>query len=286
MLGQYMWPAARAYTEVKYERLVVKVVVGSADILPWLNEHHKLLWARSKFSADIKCDYINNNLAECWNAWIKQLKDLPLDSLADAIRIKTMVLFEKRRKISLALTGVILPTVIHQLNASIKGLDHLQVTKGNPQEAKVTVMYKGEEIRRHVVYLDLQECTCREWQVSGKPCPHALAVITTERQRDMEKYVNGYYSVKKLQAAYAGVIPSITDKQQWPTVDKGFKVFPPVAKKKKGPRRQRKNRILSCLERIGKATRQMTCKSCGELGHRATSWRCPLTGTKKGMFIL
>ena len=164
LLGQYMWPAARAYTEEKYERLMAKVVAGSADILPWLNEHHKLLWARSKFSADIKCDYINNNLAECWNAWIKHLKDLPLDSLADAIRIKTMVLFEKRRKISLALTGVILPAVIHQLNATSKGLDHLQVTKGNPQEAKVTVMYKGEEIRRHVVYLDLQECTCREWQ--------------------------------------------------------------------------------------------------------------------------
>jgi len=97
----------------------------------------------------------------------------------------------------------------------------------------------------------------------------------------MEKYVNGYYSVKKLHATYAGVIPSITDKQQWPAVDKGFKVFPLVAKKKTGPRRQRKNRILSCLERTGKATRQVTCKSCGELGHRATSWRCPLTGTKK-----
>ena len=134
------------------------------------------------------------------------------------------------------------------------------------------MMYKGEEIRRHVVYLDLQECTCREWQVSGKPCPHALAVIITERQPDMEKYVNGYYSVKKLQAAYAGVIPSITDKQQWPAVDKGFKVFPPVANKKTGPGRQRKNRILSCLERTGKTTRQVTYKSCGELGHRATSW--------------
>ncbi|XP_066310341.1 uncharacterized protein [Miscanthus floridulus] len=217
----------------KYERLMAKVVAGSADILPWLNEHHKLLWARSKFSADIKCDYINNNLVECWNAWIKQLKDQPLDSLADAIRIKTMVFFEKKRKIPLVLTGAILPAVIHQLNATSKGLDHLQVTKGNPQEAEVTVMYKGEEIRRHVVYLDMQECTYREWQVNGKPCPHALAVITTERQPDMENYVNGYYSVKKLQAAYARVIPSITDKQQWPAVDKGFKVFHQWLRKRK-----------------------------------------------------
>jgi hypothetical protein len=182
-----------------------------------------------------------------------------------------MVLFEKRRKISVALSGGIPPAIIHQLNAASKGLDYLQVTKGNPSEAEVTVMYKGEEIRRHVVYLNLQECTCREWQVNGKHCPHALAVITTERQPDMEKYVNEYYSIKKLQVAYAGVIPSITDKQQWPAVEKGFKVFPPVAKKKKGPERQKKKRMLSYLERTGKATRQVTCKSCGELGHRATS---------------
>jgi hypothetical protein len=61
----------------------------------------------------------------------------------------------------------------------------------------------------------------------------------------------------------AGVIPSITDKQQCPAVEKGFEVFPPVAKKEKGPRRQKKKRMLSCLERIGKARRQVTCKSCG-----------------------
>jgi len=280
LLGQYMWPAARAYTEEKYQRLMDKVVAGSSDIVPWLDEHHSLLWARSKFSTEIKCDYINNNLAESWNNWIKELKDMPLDSMADAIRIKTLVMWEKRRKISSSMSGNILPAVIHQLNAASKGLDHLKVTKGNTT-AEVTVWFKGEEVKRHVVYLEEQECTCREWQVTGKPCSHALAVITTERQPDMGKYVHEYYSVRKLQAAYAGQIPNLTDKQQWPVVDKGFKVFPPVAKTKRPPGRQRKNRILGCLERTGKATRQVTCKKCGELGHRAGTWKCPQSGIKK-----
>jgi hypothetical protein len=62
--GQYTWPAARAYTEGKFQRLMAKVVEGRADIWPWLNEHHKLKWSKSKFSEDIKCDYINNNFAE------------------------------------------------------------------------------------------------------------------------------------------------------------------------------------------------------------------------------
>jgi hypothetical protein len=48
---------------------------ASPDLQKWLNEHHPFLWARSKFSPDIKCDYINNNLAESWNAWIKEHND-------------------------------------------------------------------------------------------------------------------------------------------------------------------------------------------------------------------
>ncbi|XP_066357649.1 uncharacterized protein [Miscanthus floridulus] len=97
----------------------------------------------------------------------------------------------------------------------------------------------------------------------------------------MENYVDVAYSVHKFQAAYDGMIPVITDKSQWSTVDKGFKLLPPIGKER-GLGRQRKKRILGCLERSGKATRQVTCKGCGELGHRRTSWRCPLSVTKKG----
>ena len=63
-----MWPAARAYTPHKFNNFFDKVVDASLDVLNWLKEHHNLLWARSKFTTEIKCDYINNNLAESWNA--------------------------------------------------------------------------------------------------------------------------------------------------------------------------------------------------------------------------
>jgi len=115
--------------------------------------------------------------------------------MADAIREKMLVLFAKRRKISLALSPGILPVVIEQLNAASKGLSHLKVTKGHPREAEVTEVYKDEDVRRHVVHLTQHECTCREWQITGKPCPHALVVITSMRQTDMEKFVHKYYSV-------------------------------------------------------------------------------------------
>ena len=229
-----MWPVVRAYFPGKYNYFMDKVLGSSARVGPWLQEHHKLLWARSKFSTDIKCDYINNNLAESWNAWIKEFKDLPLYCMVDAIREKGVIMFEKRRRISRALSGVILPAVIHELNSSSKGIGHLKVTKGLPVQAEVTEIYKDEEVRRHVVYLNEQSCTSRQWQVTGKPCPHALAVITTERQPDYEKYVDIAYSVQRLRQAYELGWPNITDRNQWPQVPKDFKLYPPIVEKRGG----------------------------------------------------
>ena len=186
----------------------------------------------------------------------------------------------KRRRNSRALPPGILPAIIHQLNAASKGLGNLKVRKGHPDQSEVTEIYKDEEVRRHVVYLNQLACTCREWQVTGKPYPHALAIITTTRQPNMHQFVHNNFSVERFQTAYQGIIPNIVDRNQWPEVQKGFHLYPPIGNKR-GPGRQKKNRIKPASERSGKATRQVTCKGCGLLGHRETSWRCHLTGTKK-----
>src|SRR5688572_29213797 len=122
--------------------------------------------------------------------------------MVDAIREKGVVMFERRRRIGRALNGVILTAVVHQLNATSKGIGHLKVTKGLPHQAEVIEIYKDEEVRRHVVYLNEQSCTCKEWQVTGKPCPHALAVITTVRQSNYDKFVDMAYSVQRFRQAY------------------------------------------------------------------------------------
>jgi hypothetical protein len=42
-------------------------------------------WMRSKFSEHIKCDHITSNVAEVWNNWVKDIKDLPIVDLADPL---------------------------------------------------------------------------------------------------------------------------------------------------------------------------------------------------------
>ena len=77
---------------------------------------------RSAFNPEIKCDYITNNLAECFNNWIKDWKDLPVVELADKIREMLMVLWRKRRQIGQKFNGRILPTVIRQLKMRTRGV--------------------------------------------------------------------------------------------------------------------------------------------------------------------
>jgi len=138
----------------------------------------------------------------------------------------------------------------------------------------VVVPGPNDDGRRHVVNLKNHTCTCREWQVSGKPCQHALALIITYRNPKMEDYLDPYYSVYHFRLAYGGVIRPLTDKSQWAKVDIGFKLRPPLAKRPVG--RQRKNRIPSCLESKGskpwtKGMWLVQCQRCLGRGHRMTS---------------
>jgi hypothetical protein len=56
-------------------------------------------------------------------------------------------------------------------------LGHLNVKEGAREEAEVIEVTKNHKVLRYVVNLKNHICDCREWQFSGKPCPHALAEI-------------------------------------------------------------------------------------------------------------
>lgn len=50
--------------------------------------------------------------------------------------------------------------------------------------------------------------------MTRKQCPHALAIITTNRQAQLDLYVDKYFSIDKLHHAYCGMIPNISDRGQ------------------------------------------------------------------------
>lgn len=118
-------------------------------------------------------------------------------------------------------------------------------------EAEITLYDVKAYDQRHTVDLQQATCSCRVYQVSRKPCIHALTCID-------------YYSVAKFRAAYAGALSTMTDKAQWEQVDLGFPVYPPV-QEKRPPGRPRVQRIRGFLE--DPVRKVVKCKKFGRKGH-------------------
>ena len=107
-------------------------------------------------------------MAEVFNKWVKDHKDLPVCDLAEKIREMTMELFHRRRKIGQKLEGRILPSVLALLKARTRGLGHLSIVKCDTFMAEVRD--NTNCMTKHVVNADLKQCSCEEWQHTGKPC--------------------------------------------------------------------------------------------------------------------
>ncbi|XP_062208956.1 uncharacterized protein LOC133910651 [Phragmites australis] len=224
---QNTWPAAWAYTMDKHNEYTELVAKDRPDAIQYLQENHKQLWSRSMFLDLSKVEYVNNNLAESFNSWIRKIKDYPLVELLDTLRTMIMVKLANRYKIAINLQGEILPHVIKELNKKSKGL-HYTVEFASQYAAQVSGMTKGNKVWRVVVNLLEATCTCRQWQLSGKPCSHTLAVIFSDPSLNLEDFVSVYYSTNFFRATYSGVLPPMTDKSSWHKVDIGFHMLPPI----------------------------------------------------------
>lgn len=183
------------------------------------------------------------------------------------------------------LRGRIIPAVIQQIFNRTRGLQHLKVGKSGNGSCEVKDISKHN--LRHVVKIEKRECTCLEWQHTGKPCDHALAFLICSRNPIWEDYVDNYFSLEKFRAAYAGEIEPLTDRSQWPHVEMDFDMQAPIDKPR-GSGRPRKLRFKGFLEggdggpkkkkepkRLGSQNR---CRRCSELGHRQST--CPLNPPK------
>ncbi|KAG6400644.1 hypothetical protein SASPL_137485 [Salvia splendens] len=119
---------AVTFCPIYHEKLMHKMYEANDKVQPFLETYHSLLWMRYKFSEDIKCEYITNNIAEAWNNRVKYLMDLPIAELVDSLRSKFMELYARRRDIGERLEGhTMLPVVVRHLNVLSRQLSNLKV---------------------------------------------------------------------------------------------------------------------------------------------------------------
>jgi len=269
---KHLWPACRAFQRHRFEEHYDLMYEACPEAMKWIHENHKHLWTRHLFSEASKCDYVTNNIAETFNSWIRQEKSLPVIDLMDRIRQLLMQKMFLRRKIARKLKDKMLPNIMKDLNSRSRGLkymwrySHKDGGQNDEMLGEVEGVTKDLVHWRHTVDLQERKCTCRRWQVTGLPCTHALCIITSIRGCNIEGYVHEYYSVAKFKKAYEKSVKPMTDSKQWPKVDPGFKLWPPILKRAAG--RPRKRRYKSAAEG-GTVRRTTKCTRCKQFGHMA-----------------
>jgi len=260
---KHLWPASRAYNQRHFDHHYNIMKQASPRAMNWIEDNHKHIWSRWKFSHASKCDYVTNNIAETFNSWIRNEKSLALIPLLDRIWQMIMEKQDLRRSLSLKLRDKILPHVTKELHAMSRNLQYA-IHRGPNNAAEIQGTTKELKTWRHTVDLDNRSCSCQRWQITGLPCTHALCFIHSMRNRSVEDYIDDYYSVDKFKKAYEHVISPMTDRNQWPDVDLGFKLWPPRFKRAAGRPRSRR---IKGSEEGGKQKSQRQCKRCGGFGH-------------------
>ena len=135
---------------------------------------------------------------------------------------------------------------------------------------------------KDVVNMERWECTCLEWQHTGKPCDHALVFLVKKRTLPhLDQYLSNYFSLEKFRAVYAGSVEPCTDPSQWPQVQLSFELCQPVTKRGRG--RPQLKSFKNFLERAGSTFSgskkgKNRCKTCRLIGHRVAG--CPLNAPK------
>ncbi|KAM7513092.1 hypothetical protein LguiB_011967 [Lonicera macranthoides] len=110
--------------------------------------------------------------------------------------------------------------------------------------------------------LKANTCNCREWQVSGVPCVHAMAVILPRRE-SWENYCNPYLTIDAYKATYAGYIHPINDCQFWK--EPQYTLLPPPLFRPPG--KLRNNIMKNRNEVAPKKNKKKRCSKYGILGH-------------------
>ncbi|KAK9273133.1 hypothetical protein L1049_017940 [Liquidambar formosana] len=195
-----------------------------------------------------------SNVAESFNAWIKEARFLPITNMVDLIRSQIKVQTCNRRLEADFWNTILCSKMDERLGNE---LDKGRTWRVNMSSDSVFEVHSYPSVTVDILNCT---CTCYQWQINGFPCSHA-AVAIQAGGGDINDYVDDYFYTSSFREAYSQPIhPISTALKVGVSVENHEFVLPPNTRR---PTKRPKNRrILSRGEKI----RQIKCGRCGRLG--------------------
>eukprot|EP00262_Sarcandra_glabra_P019605 TRINITY_DN7450_c0_g1_i2.p1 TRINITY_DN7450_c0_g1~~TRINITY_DN7450_c0_g1_i2.p1 ORF type:complete len:157 (-),score=4.58 TRINITY_DN7450_c0_g1_i2:32-481(-) len=117
------------------------------------------------------------------------------------------------------------------------------------------------------VDIELWECSCKVWQISGMPCLHAIAVFD-RIGRSAYDYCRRYFTAECYRLTYLksiNPVPNIERPMQTDSSQVTVQVLPPSTRRSPGRPRKRRIRSKDIIRR------SLHCSRCKEVGHNRST---------------
>lgn len=146
----------------------------------YLEEAGKESWSRAFFDDTSKCEHLNNNFSESFNAMIKNLRDKPVCKIGYLYNQLVRGLFYKRAKESATWDPEgLVPTAMTLIEKMLKLVGAFKVTPSVLGEVYEVVNRGSKAI--FIVDLKAKTCTCLQWQLRGFVCQHSVCALKSFR---------------------------------------------------------------------------------------------------------
>nr|AAT40523.2 Mutator transposable element, putative [Solanum demissum] len=212
-LKNALWKAASATTIDRFDACMTDLFELDKDAYAWLSAKVPSEWSRSHFSPLPKCDILLNNQCEVFNKFILDARDKPIVKLLETIRHLLMTrinsIREKAEKWNL---NDICPTIKKKLAKTMKKAANYIPQRSNMWNYEVIGPVEGDN---WAVDLYNRTCSCRQWELSGVPCKHAISSIWLKND-EVLNYVDDCYKVDTYRKIYEASILPMNGLDLWP----------------------------------------------------------------------
>uniref|UniRef100_A0ACD5ZYJ0 Uncharacterized protein n=1 Tax=Avena sativa TaxID=4498 RepID=A0ACD5ZYJ0_AVESA len=191
-----------------------------------------------------------------------------------------MVRIQEQRDKSDAWTEHICPNISKKLNTYIKLSENCSAISNG--EDKFKVMYF--DVHRFTVNLNEKTRSCRYWQLSGLPCPHAIVCIH-HKTNSLDDYVAPCFRVSEFKKMYDHCLNPVNGMPMWPKSRRAAPIAPGYIKMPGRPKKERKREFHEKPKatRVTKVGTISKCSVCKCSGHNKTTCKEPGGGQASGV---
>ncbi|KAL9341366.1 hypothetical protein Peur_064691 [Populus x canadensis] len=252
--------AAYACRPEIFQRCMESIKSISLEAYNWILQSEPQNWANSFFQG-ARYNYMTSNFGEMFYSWVSDAHELPITQMVDVIRGKIMELIYTRRADSNQWLTRLTPSAEEKLEKESLKVHSLQVLLSAGSIFEV----RGESVE--VVDIDRWDCSCKDWQLTGLPCCHALAVIGCIGRSPYD-YCSRYFTTESYRLTYSESVhpvPNVDMPLEKDSSQVAVTVTPPPTRRPPGRPTTKKYGQQDVVKR------QLQCSRCKGLGHNKST---------------